>query len=92
MKKKQKSWRLTEGSKYKIYSLGAKDTLLETVGIFKGFASLGLDEIGLCMEREKRKKGALRIIPLHSILAIDVLSENKVKEEEEEQEDTHYYG
>ncbi|HEC82022.1 MAG TPA: hypothetical protein ENI42_06325 [Thermoplasmatales archaeon] len=90
--KKKKGWQLTEGSKYKIYSLGARDATMETIGVFKGFASLGLDEIGLCIEMEKRKKEITRIIPLHAILAIDVISENKAKEEEEEEEETHYYG
>jgi len=41
---------LTEGSQYKIFSLGGRDNMLETVGTFKGFTSLGVDEPGLLME------------------------------------------
>jgi len=41
---------LTEGSQYKIFSLGGRDNMLETEGTFKGFTSLGVDEPGLLME------------------------------------------
>ncbi|HID25571.1 MAG TPA: hypothetical protein EYP23_03810 [Thermoplasmata archaeon] len=91
MKKKQ-GWQLLEGSKYKILSIGARESVLETVGTFRGFASLGLDEVGLCIEQTRKKKRVIRIIPLHVVLAIDVLSENRAPEREEESEETHYYG
>lgn len=80
---KKKGWRLTEGSKYRIISIGGKDSVMKTEGIFKGFTTLGMDEVGLCMEQKRGKKKALRIIPLQAVLAIDVISE---KEEEESKE------
>ena len=45
-----KKMELTEGSTYKIISIGARDKDLETEGIFKGFISIGVDETGLFME------------------------------------------
>ncbi|HHF59262.1 MAG TPA: hypothetical protein ENL44_03585 [Thermoplasmatales archaeon] len=83
---KKKGWKLTEGSKYRIISIGAKDSVIETEGIFRGFATLGMDEVGLCIERNKGKKKMIRIIPLQVILAIDVLSEKEEKQKETEEE------
>lgn len=83
---KRKGWRPTEGSVYRIISIGAKDSVIETEGVFKGFATLGLDEVGLCIEQNKGKKKMLRIIPLQVILAIDVISEKKEKKRREEEE------
>jgi len=83
---KEKKMELTEGSVYKITSLGSRDQLLETEGIFKGFISIGLDETGLLMEMNKSHgtmEGKIRIVPLHVILLIDVLDvkENEKKDE-----------
>jgi len=75
----KKGWQLTEGSVYRILSIGARDSILETEGVFRGFATLGLDEVGLCIEQTKKRKKTVRIIPLHVILAIDVVSEKKKK-------------
>ncbi len=83
---KKKGWRLTEGSRYRIISIGAKDSVIETEGVFKGFATLGLDEVGLCIEQNKGKKKTLRIIPLQVILAIDVISEKKEKKKKDDEE------
>ena len=63
----KKGWKLTEGSRYRIISIGAKDSVMETEGVFKGFATLSLDEVGLCIELTKNKKKFLRIIPLQAI-------------------------
>lgn len=85
---------LTEGSEYKITSLGGKDILLETQGIFKGFISIG-DETGLIIELNVSHGdmvGKTRIVPLHVLLLIDVLN---VKENEKDDDDgqiSHYVG
>jgi hypothetical protein len=82
----EKKMELTEGSTYKITSIGARDSMIETEGTFKGFISIGVDETGLLMDLGKshgEMVGKIRIIPLHVILLIDVLDakENKVKDD-----------
>jgi len=85
---------LTEGSEYKITSLGGRDSLLETQGVFKGFISIG-DETGLIIELNASHGdmvGKTRIVPLHVLLLIDVLN---VKENEKKDDDgqiSHYVG
>ena len=88
---KKKGWRLTEGSKYKIISLGARDSVIETTGIFKGFANLGMEDVGLCMEVNKGRKKIMRIIPLQVVLAIDVLSEKEEEEKKSGEEVPGFY-
>jgi hypothetical protein len=86
--------KLTEGSRYRIISIGGRENPLETEGIFMGFSNLGIDEIGLIMNRgdDEEKKGNTRLIPLHAILAIDILDEKKHEKKEENSEANHYYG
>jgi hypothetical protein len=84
--KEEKKIELTEGSTYKITSIGGRDNVIETEGVFKGFISIGVDETGLLMDLSKNHgnmEGKIRIIPLHVILLIDVLDakENKVKDD-----------
>ncbi|HEX08619.1 MAG TPA: hypothetical protein ENG38_02275 [Thermoplasmatales archaeon] len=92
---KEKKLELTEGSVYKIISLGSRDNLIETEGVFKGFISIGVDETGLLMELNSSHgdmAGKMRIIPLHVILLIDILD---VKEEEKKDDYkgiSHYVG
>ena len=72
--------KLTEGSRYKIISIGGRENPLETEGIFMGFSNLGIDEIGLIMnlgDGDEQKNGNTRLIPLHAILAIDIIDEKK---------------
>lgn len=93
MKQKNKM-ELTEGSKYRITSLGGRDRLIESKGVFKGFVSIGIDENGLLLELDKSHgelKGKNRIIPVHVILAIDVI-EAKENKEEEDADISHYVG
>jgi hypothetical protein len=75
MTDQQRKFVLTEGSKYLIQSIGKRDELLITEGTFLGYTRIGSDE-ALCMEMEG-KKGKLRILPVHMILAMDVISEAK---------------
>jgi len=91
---KKEELKLTEGSRYKILSIGGRDSSLETEGIFKGYATIGIEEAGLVIEMDEhpgQQQGKLRIVPLHAILAVDILT---VKEHETQDEDasTHYYG
>ena len=92
---KKPEMELTEGSKYKILSVGGKDNVLETEGIFKGFISMGVDEIGLLMELSENHgemAGKVRIIPLHVILAIDVFEVKTNQKKDDEKEMSHYVG
>jgi len=86
---------LTEGSEYKITSLGGRDSMLETEGTFKGFMSIGVDEVGLLMELGKKHDkmaGKIRIVPLHVILAIDVLEAKPNLKKNSDKETSHYVG
>ena len=92
---KKPDMELTEGSEYKILSLGGKDNVLETAGIFKGFISMSVDEIGLLMElndKHGEMAGKTRIIPLHVILAIDVFEAKPNQKKGDEKETSHYVG
>jgi len=93
---KKEDWKLTEGSRYKIISIGGRDSSLETEGVFKGYATIGIEVAGLLIEMNElhgEHQGKLRIVPLHAILAVDILD---VKEHETINEDkepsSHYYG
>ncbi|MDG6218526.1 MAG: hypothetical protein QCI00_03700, partial [Candidatus Thermoplasmatota archaeon] len=74
MKKKQEL-ELTIGSEYKIYSLGSRNSTMESVGIFKGYTAIGSDEIGFLVKlnHSAEDDGIMRIIPLHAVLAIDII-------------------
>ena len=93
---KNDNMKLIEGSRYRIISIGGRDNTLETEGIFRGFASLGIDEGGLTMELSETHgdmSGKIRILPLQAILAIDVLDTTDTETKEEEKDTpTHFYG
>ncbi len=93
---KKEDWKLVEGSRYKIISIGGRDSSLETEGVFKGYATIGIEEAGLvidlCKEHEKSEE-KIRIVPLHAILAIDVLDAKQHEPKGEDGElSGHYYG
>lgn len=93
---KKEDWKLIEGSRYKIISIGGRDSSLETEGVFRGYATIGIEEAGLvidlCTEPEKSGE-KLRIVPLHAILAIDVLDVKRHEHRDEDREPSgHYYG
>ena len=93
--KDEKKMELTEGSIYKVTSLGARDAVLETEGAFKGFISIGVDETGLLMELSETHgdlAGKIRIVPLHVILLIDVLTAKENEKKDDEKGMTHYVG
>lgn len=92
---KKEEVKLTEGSRYKIISIGGKDQALETEGVFKGFSTLGIDEIGLIMvlsESHDEMQGKTRIVPLHAILAIDILDAKEHEKKDVSEDASHYYG
>jgi len=64
---------MTEGSKYRIQSIGKRDEFIITEGTFIGYTRIGSDE-ALCIELAG-KKGGLRILPIHMILSMDIISE-----------------
>jgi hypothetical protein len=85
---------LTKGSEYKIYSLSSKNSTMESVGIFKGYTAIGSDEAGFLLElnHSDENKGIMRIIPLHAVLAIDVIKAEPKDAEKEDTEIPHYVG
>ena len=92
---KENKMELTEGSVYKITTLGARDKVLETEGTFKGFISIGVDETGLLMELSKshgEMAGKIRIVPLHVILLIDILTAKEDEKKEDDKGMSHYVG
>jgi len=92
---KKEEIKLIEESHYKIISIGARDNALETEGIFKGYANIGIEEAGLLMElgdSHGKDKGKMRIVPLHAILAIDIYDHKGLKKEEEKKDTNHYYS
>jgi len=81
----------TRGSRYRIMSKGPKDDFLITTGEFKGYRTFG-NENAIVIEMvgsEEGEKGALRIIPMVAIFAIDVIESKK--EEKEDNEATRVY-
>jgi len=91
----EKKMELTEGSVYKITSLGARDNVLETEGMFKGFISIGVDETGLLIELSKshgKMAGKIRIVPLHVILLIDILNAKEDLTRDDSKGISHYVG
>ena len=86
---------LTQGSKYKIFSLGGKENTLESEGFFEGYLNIGVDEIGLLLklsENHGDMMNKIRIIPLHVILAIDILDAKPNNKNDDEKEMPHYVG
>ena len=86
---------LTEGSEYKIFSIGGRENMLETEGIFKGFISIGVDESGLLIELNSahgNMAGKVRIVPLHAILAIDIINLKENSKKEDDKGVSHYVG
>ena len=92
---KKPEMELTDGSEYNIISIGGKDSSLETKGIFKGFMTIGIDEIGLIMKLDKDHgdmTGKIRIVPLQAILAIDVLDAKPNSKKDDDKEMPRYVG
>lgn len=87
----EEAFSMTRGSRYAITSLAARTQPLRTSGVFQGYTTVGTDD-AVVMELDashEEAEGRIRVIPLHVILAIDVL---EVAEEEkaEAQRETMY--
>jgi len=90
-----KKMELTEGSVYKITSLGGHDKPLESQGTFKGFINIGVDETGLLIELDSSHgtmAGKIRVVPLHVILLVDVLDAKENEKKEDDKSMSHYVG
>jgi len=84
--------KLTIGSKLVIYSITSHDGLMKSSGIFQGFVAVG-EDTSLCLELDETHgdlKGKIRLIPLSSIAAIDVIEFAEEEEEEDEGEKLYY--
>lgn len=95
--KKKPELELTKGSEYKIYSLSSRNSTMESEGIFKGYTNIGSDEIGFLLQlnhsnHSDKQDGIIRIIPLHAVLAIDVIKAEPKNTEKEDTEIPHYVG
>jgi len=92
---KKDELKLTEGSHYRILSIGGRESPIETEGIFRGYATLGIEEGGLLIElsdKHKNLTGKLRILPLQAILSVDILDAKEMDKKEDAKETNHYYG
>jgi hypothetical protein len=92
---KKENMKLTEGSLYKILSIGGREHPLETEGIFKGYANLSIEESGLLIELSNNHgelQGKTRIIPIHAVLAVDLLDIKEDDNKEDTKDTHHYYG
>ena len=92
--KKKPELELTKGSEYKIYSLSSRNNTMESVGIFKGYTAIGSDEAGFLLQLNQTEENddIMRIIPLHAVLAIDVIKAEPKDTEKEDTEIPHYVG
>ncbi|HYS99835.1 MAG TPA: hypothetical protein VEO20_04140 [Thermoplasmata archaeon] len=68
---------LTKGSRYRIESMETRERTKVTKGIFRGYATIGTDDAILIEldESHQEMKGKLRLIPLHVILAVDIMEQ-----------------
>lgn len=91
--KKKPELEITKGSEYKIYSLSSRSNTMESTGIFKGYTTIGSDEVGFLLQlNHTQDNGIMRIIPLHAVLAIDVIKAEPKNTEKEDTEIPHYVG
>lgn len=68
---------LTKGSRYRIESMETRERAKVTKGVFRGFATIGTDD-AIVIELDdshQEMKGKLRLIPLHVVLAVDVMEQ-----------------
>jgi hypothetical protein len=73
---------LTKGSKYKIVSASSTEENVITEGILEGFITMG-EESALLVKMQDDQKEKLRIIPVNTILFIDVIEYIDEKKEED---------
>jgi hypothetical protein len=90
--KKKGKIQLTEGSTYRITSIGSKEKPTVSNGTFKGYTVVGnMEAISLELDKSHRNlKGKIRIIPSHMIMTIDIMTAKKPKEEKDSEEAVFY--
>ncbi len=79
---------LTKGSRYKIVSASSTEDNVVSEGVLEGFLSMG-EEPAILLNIGDSKNEKLRIIPVSTILFIDVLEQNEVKEKQEKGDVTY---
>ena len=93
--KKKPEIELTKGSEYRIYSISGREKMLESEGLFEGYITIGVEEIGMLLrlnEKHNDMNGKIRIIPLHAVLAMDVIEMKQSEDDEEDTEMPRYVG
>ncbi|MCL5929999.1 MAG: hypothetical protein M1123_01790 [Candidatus Thermoplasmatota archaeon] len=70
---------LTKGSKYRIASASSTEENIISEGILEGFLTMG-EESAILLNIGNNKTDKLRIIPVSTILYIDVIVQNEEKE------------
>jgi hypothetical protein len=79
---------LTKGSRYKIVSASSTEDNVVSEGMLEGFLSMG-EEPAILLNIGDSKNEKLRIIPVSTILFIDVIEQNEVKEKQEKGDVTY---
>ncbi|MCW6158112.1 MAG: hypothetical protein LVQ63_01325 [Thermoplasmatales archaeon] len=79
---------LTKGSRYKIVSASSTEDNVVSEGMLEGFLSMG-EEPAILLNIGDSKNEKLRIIPVSTILFIDVIEQNEVKENQEKGDVTY---
>ncbi len=93
MAKKAEAVSLTPGSRYVVTSLGNRDRVMVSNGLFRGYTVVGNVD-GVCIELDashKGLKGKIRVLPSHMILAIDIIDAVRPKPQVQEENVGHYY-
>lgn len=92
--KKKPEIELTNGSEYRIYSIGGRNMMMESKGVFEGYITIGVEEIGLLLrlQTEDDMNDKIRIIPLHAVLALDVIQMKEADATKDDTEMPHYVG
>ncbi|HVL49804.1 MAG TPA: hypothetical protein VM889_14710 [Candidatus Thermoplasmatota archaeon] len=92
-KKDENTPTLTLNSKYRILSVGSRDEMIESIGVFRGVVSIGtIDGIALELAKEaKENAGKVRVIPSHMVLAIDILEAAKEEDKKKPDEAQIHY-
>ncbi len=93
-KDEQEIFMMTKGSRYRLTSVESRGTSMRTSGVFMGFATIGTDDAVVMEmdENHEEDEGRTRVIPLHMILAIDVLETAEPEEEDEETRPETMFG
>lgn len=76
---------LTKGSRYKVISASSTEENITSEGTLEGFLTMG-EEPALLLNTGEKNKEKLRIIPVNTILLIDVIEYSEEKEKEEKKD------